>query len=278
MKRLPATVFGAFLFLALSSSLHAVQVLDMQFEGNLTDNAAGAGSQDGTSVNGAAFSGTNISAATPGSGSLSLDGSNDYVSLGNPGSLLQAASGFTISAFIRVDAMPGTNTYDTVVLVSTGSSVSSGRAALQFGNNGGFAIGGRRADGDSLARYASASGLISIGQTYHIAGTVDFSSGTAVIHLYLNGVEVANTLAPSASAFSGGSAISNTASQAAYIGANGGGNSGAGSEFTDGLIDDVRIYNTALSASEVAALAVPEPGAGVLLALATGGLLIRRRR
>jgi hypothetical protein len=49
-----------------------------------------------------------------------------------------------------------------------------------------------------------------------------------------------------------------------------------GIEFFQGGIDDVRIYDNALTPSEVAALAVPEPSSALLLGL--GGLALLRRR
>ena len=46
-----------------------------------------------------------------------------------------------------------------------------------------------------------------------------------------------------------------------------------------GLMDDVRLYDRALSASEIQALVVPEPGSWLLLISALAcGLLVRRRR
>ena len=61
-----------------------------------------------------------------------------------------------------------------------------------------------------------------------------------------------------------------------------GGNSGALWDPFAGVIDDVRIYNRALTASEVsnlyAAESVPEPSALSLLAVGLGGLAMMRRR
>ena len=61
-----------------------------------------------------------------------------------------------------------------------------------------------------------------------------------------------------------------------------GGNSGALWDPFAGVIDDVRIYNRALTASEVAEIytteSVPEPSALSLLAIGLGGLAMMRRR
>ncbi|MGJ8658196.1 MAG: LamG domain-containing protein, partial [Akkermansiaceae bacterium] len=51
-----------------------------------------------------------------------------------------------------------------------------------------------------------------------------------------------------------------------------------GSRGENTLIDSIQYYNTALSASEVAALAVPEPSSAALLGLGGLALIIRRRK
>lgn len=57
----------------------------------------------------------------------------------------------------------------------------------------------------------------------------------------------------------------------------GGDNGGRGIEYFRGFIDDVRIYNSALTPTEVASL-IPEPSTSLLGALAFGCLFVRRKR
>ena len=57
----------------------------------------------------------------------------------------------------------------------------------------------------------------------------------------------------------------------------GGDNQGADGENWQGMLDEVRIYNSALSGSEVSAL-VPEPTSSVLLLLGLLPLIARQRR
>ena len=54
-------------------------------------------------------------------------------------------------------------------------------------------------------------------------------------------------------------------------------NNGGGGEFFNGSLDDLRIYDHALSQAEVRRL-VPEPSASTLCLLALAGLLRRKRR
>jgi hypothetical protein len=48
------------------------------------------------------------------------------------------------------------------------------------------------------------------------------------------------------------------------------------SQYFEGMIDEVRIYDRTLNASEIATLSVPEPATILLLSL--GGILLRRKQ
>jgi len=97
----------------------------------------------------------------------------------------------------------------------------------------------------------------------HLAATYDGSS----LSLYRNGVLLSST------AFAG--AIDQEESPLVI------GNRRRGDHLSNrffGLMDEVRIYDNALSASEIAALAtVPEPSTALVVALALGGLALRSR-
>jgi hypothetical protein len=84
-------------------------------------------------------------------------------------------------------------------------------------------------------RLQAASGAIVAGQKYHVAGTYDGAN----MRLYVNGVQVASK------ALTGGAT---TSSNPVLIGSWDG-----GSEFFKGVIDEVAIYRSALSATRVQA-------------------------
>lgn len=62
------------------------------------------------------------------------------------------------------------------------------------------------------------------------------------------------------------------------VGINFGGLLGGGSKAGETIIDNVTIWNTALSAEAVAAVTIPEPATATLSLLALAGLVARRRR
>jgi hypothetical protein len=101
----------------------------------------------------------------------------------------------------------------------------------------------------SVDLVAAQGGAISIGDWHHIAYAIDGTSGTA--ELYLDGV-LAATISL------GGTPLFMKPDQELRIG------NSSGAEYMNGLIDEVRIYNRALSPAEVAGLA-GRPGPVYLL-------------
>lgn len=100
------------------------------------------------------------------------------------------------------------------------------------------------------------------GEWHHEAVTVD----NGLVQYYRDGVALG---APKAVTQSFSS------DQPLYFG--GQANTASGGEFFNGSLDDIRIYDNALSASEVAALVVPEPSSSLLGACGILFLLRRRR-
>jgi hypothetical protein len=106
------------------------------------------------------------------------------------------------------------------------------------------------------------------GKFHHVAGTYDPT--VAQIKLYVDGVlEATNTFAGTA-----GWVVGDTIVQDATKNWNIGRDSKNTTRLFTGLIDDVRIYNNALTAAEVKAL-IPEPATLAMLGL--GGLTLLRR-
>ncbi|MFC1722449.1 LamG-like jellyroll fold domain-containing protein, partial [Patescibacteria group bacterium] len=157
-------------------------------------------------------------------GAISVDGSGDYVSTN-----VDLSSAKTISAWVKANSFP--NTWN--VPLDTGSS-----DGLIFSANSGGTFYARQG---GSSEGSSSNNSLSTGTWYHVVGT--YVDGT-YSNLYINGEKQAGS------------------SQGAYAGS---GNTTIGSwseagNGWDGVVDEVRIYNRALSANEVKALYQWAPG------------------
>src|SRR3989338_5557327 len=178
---------------------------------------------------------------------LSFDGSNDYVDMGAPSSLNNLLM-VTVSAWIYATSDP--NNYMNLV--------KKGREAqAQFDSNFAFNFINITGNSDSLLfvgqydsgngnwdnnvkRFASTNSIV-LNTWNHIVATWGGSSSQSDIHIYINGVEVSYQ-----SGTDGTGTRVNDSGRSFTIG------SGTiGSDSFPGKIDDVRIYNRALSPDEI---------------------------
>ena len=186
----------------------------------------------------------------PGNTAVQLNGTTKWVSLNNPAGL--ALSGqITLEAWINPDATQGNlariishgpatpTAYDlnTYPLVLSGSQLSSNELFLRIEGSGAtYAVGttdGVTTHGASAA--VTAGDLGGANGWIHLAGTYDGSHW----NLYRNGVAIANTADATG-------ALAVTSGEWAF------GATGMGwGDFYTGLVDEVAIYGTALSAATV---------------------------
>ena len=209
--------------------------------------------------------------ATVSAGALALDGNGDYLQFGNDvADLRPAGASLSIAAW-----------------VNTNSAVSSLRRIFEHEDNlyfwaegGIFQYTTHGTPGGTTGRAQSATAP-TVGAWQHMLVTLS-AGGPATI--YIDGVMEGFSSTPQAP-------IPGNV-QTLQIGARRGG-SGAASNFWDGLIDDVAVWEGLLSPGEIEALAgvgnggyagrttptlVPEPSPTLLLSLCSLGLLLRRRR
>ena len=172
--------------------------------------------------------------------SLSFDGVNDYVSAGSASALDVAASAFSISVWVNISGQPATNKQQDIIL----------KCNQDLSNNGyGFSYDNISGNHLNLYKCGVADQKISYALNsntwYHIVAVQNFSGGApSNVTFYVNGV--------SAGTVSNTSAFNSSSNKTAFIG---GGSTYTNSTSVNGLIDDVRIYNRALSATEISALA-----------------------
>ncbi len=207
------------------------------FTGNAIDSGPGT-QQNGTLTNGASI-------VTDGTRSqvLNLDGVNDYVDLNSSTSTFASYTQGTIAAWIKA-----TGTFETIFSISDTADTGS-YASLFLGASGFLTFEVYENGVAQLAVYRS-SAAINDGNWHHVAVTV----GTSGVRLYVNGVEATSLqLTYDAGNASTQRFFSNVTSlDSMAIGRNQ--DSSGGKWFFTGRLDDVRLYNRALAAAEIATL------------------------
>ena len=233
-RKLVYLVICFFLVLGFSENAEsATKVAHWRFDDDATDSA---GNIDGTLMNGPEFT----TDAIVGSHALVIDGSmSQYVDFGNPQELPAGRSPRSMCGWAMTDTVAGGWRW----IAAYGSEGTS--LAMFIGMSGTSLYGGGYGDDIFV------SGLWEVGVWHHICLTYDGSIAT----LYADGAEVAT-------ATKNWNLVLNRAHVGRQV------NDYA--EFWDGLIDDVRIYDYALSPAEVKKLAAlpkatkPSPADGAI--------------
>jgi hypothetical protein len=192
--------------------------------------------RNGTVEGGATFGGGLYMGS---SGALVQTTAGQSVTLPPSSDFIRNAPGATLMAWVRPDTISGTHS---ILVVNNGNAASTtgigdARAIIQINANT-FRALGRFGDADSSVNVTGGAPVI--GQSYFVTGVFDYlNSG---LRLYVNGQQV-GTASPA-------TWISNsadTANLAARIGSNANGTT----ETFLGAIDGARIFNSALTATEI---------------------------
>ena len=163
---------------------------------------------------------------------MSLDGVNDYVELGNPAPL-QLTGSMTVSAWVNSSAFPG----DDAAIVS--KRAGGGYQLDTTVDRGPRTIGFKltNSSGGDMFRYGATT--LQANTWYHVTGV--YNAATSQLHVYLNGQLDDGTLLGTVSA----------TQQNSSANVNIGRRPGSGSHNFNGRLDDVRIYNRALTQTEI---------------------------
>ena len=167
---------------------------------------------------------------------LRFDGSNDYVSLGSyRAGVTKNASTVSYVAWVRPTAFED---YANFYRESTNSN-TFWRFTCGFRSTGKPVCGGRAPDSQSLAEWRGNT-AVSLNEWHHFAATVDVPTDT--VQIYIDGVLQTNE----ANGTFTNAVFDNTDSHSISIGS-----TSAATERFNGDIDEVRVYNRALSATEI---------------------------
>ncbi len=200
----------------------------------------GTGADSSGNGNDGAVNGAVPDAGRIGAGSLDFDGANDHVDAGNidvPG------NEFTLSAWVNSDNLQncGRNADCRIASKATGTSTEDHFFMLStFKSSGSVKLRFRLKIAGSTQTLIASSGTLNTGVWHHVAATYDGIE----MKLFLDGVDVGSlavsgtiSVDPTVPFWIGGSPLVAT------------------SKPWDGTIDDVRLYNRALSAAEIGQLA-----------------------
>ena len=217
--------------MSLDSGLVAYYTMD-ELSGNLTD-------QSGNGNTGTATGTTSVDGVVGRGKGRSFNGSSDYIELGTPASL-QLTGAITVTAWVKWDAAATAN--DRVVSKYASTPDFGWELRIDDNPNGqlGFMVSGTGTD----TFLAEQSAVFTKSQWIHIAGTYVPSTS---VNIYRDGLLIStNTTSIPATQY-------NQSATPVRIGRKGDNTAGL---FFFGLMDDVRIYNRALSATEINQLAL----------------------
>jgi hypothetical protein len=204
-----------------------------------------------TNNNDGTISGATRTASGKYGSALSFDGTNDVVLVPDASSL-DLSSGMTLEAWV----------YPT-------SAMSSWKAVMQKESDAWFLnantftnhVGAGGTLGGTCCEVVEGPNALPLNQWTHLAGTYDGSA----LRLYVNATQVSSLTQ------TGGIQVTGSPLRI--------GGDTYGGEFFPGRIDEVRIYNRALSQSEIQTdMNTPLPEPGTVLQLASGGLLLAALR
>jgi chitodextrinase len=176
------------------------------------------------------------------SNALSFSGTNQYVSTGTPGSLANLQnSGMTVMAWIRPNSAGGGGGLGRII--DKGNSTSNNGWWFTFVNPTTIRLQVATFGTPVLIR--DSTSVVAMSTWQHVAATWDGSKNGTGIHIYVNGVLTDGTTQNATGTAQSDAALTLAIGNRASDGARG----------FDGLIDDVRIYNAVLSATQIQTIA-----------------------
>ncbi len=167
---------------------------------------------------------------------LIFDGSDDEVTI--PHFALSGTSGLTIASWVYLDNA----VTDPRIISKNDTAFNSGHdwALFMDDSGGNERLTTRlRTSGNSAAHRFISSYNLPLDEWHHVA--VTYNETTALISMYVDGIFHSSQTHPDGGPIDAGNAGRNIAI----------GNSGSGGRFWDGMLDDIRVYERALSATDI---------------------------
>ncbi|MHB1483656.1 MAG: LamG domain-containing protein, partial [Saccharofermentanales bacterium] len=179
----------------------------------------------GSLVNGATY------AAGKSGNCVSLDGVNDYVNIPNTANLTGMGQ-MTLSCWVNMSQLPAQN----YVVVGKDSSDASYRIVINSSGQGHFVVATSGSSWYSAGTYASFTSSLSLNTWYHIVGTYDGN----YVRVYINGALAGTGSQPLQGTIAAGTSPLRIGYKSAST-----------IDYYKGKVDEVQVYNVALSSTEV---------------------------
>ena len=170
---------------------------------------------------------------------MEFDGTDDYINLTSLGGLTKNKEQITLSYWVNLHSLPTVGKHF-IPFIETNSNSGYTKFSSVIYDNGSVAFGWRDSATGTTYNITSDPSLISTGQWYHITGVVDTVND--VQYIFVNG-----QLKKTASNVSG--SIYNDAP--AYAAFSGRPSAWATTLYLDGFLDEVKIYNSALTPEQI---------------------------
>ena len=205
------------------------------------------GGNDGTASGGVTWDATTIGTAA------GFDGVNGYIDLGDNYDFGDGTtdSAFSVSGWMYLDALPAAGVSASLFSKTSQNVGDTNGSAynVQVSSSGVFALRLYDDSGSNQINAVSAASAISTGTWYHLAVTYDSSGSNTGIEVYVDGVNAVDSRGTGSGTYVAMEDETTTAKiGCAFL------NNATYEGFVDGNIQNVRVYNRALSSTEVATL------------------------
>ena len=173
-------------------------------------------------------------------GGLDFDGVDDYVDLVANQGITKGLEVVSVSSWIKLDMLPATGKH-TMIFIETNADNGYTKFSITVNDDGSISMSWRDTALGSSFSTSTTTGLISTGVWYYISCTVDTVND--VQYIYIDGVQKKSDTVVSGAIYNDIPALSQFTGR--------GNDAWVTTEYFNGSIDSVRIYNRALSADEV---------------------------
>ncbi len=171
-----------------------------------------------------------------GTGAYDFDGVNDYLNAGGADSLVFGTDDFTVASWIRADSLVNPLGYNGFIYYGSPFGNGYGLRKYSTGNTLQFCV--RNEQENCVAQWSSSP--MTAGEWHHVVGVRDNTGSNEDIYLYVDGAEYLNRTGLDLTTITGGDVLKIGMSEE--------------NRYMDATIDEVRIYDIALDAGQVAQL------------------------